>query len=227
MKVWVYLEGKSDCKALSALWGDWTSVLRVNGWGIQTISLENKSKFFHKIGPRVAEKLLNDENDLVVGLPDLYPNRNYENTEFRHRNLRELKDLQRILVERELPARARPTEVQSCLSRFYPSALKYDLEMLLLATPSHLQSQLKMSTKPQGWRLPPEEQNQDNPPKRIVEQLFRTKLKRSYREISDCHTILNRADISEVLFDERGGEQCPSFRCMIDWIVEKTGVQAY
>ena len=81
MKVWIFVEGESDRIALNALWAKWRESLRKAGWGIQIIPLENKSKFFRKIGHRAAEKLTNNEDDLVVGLPDLYPNREYMNSQ--------------------------------------------------------------------------------------------------------------------------------------------------
>lgn len=224
MKVWVYVEGKSDKIALTALFDNWMQDLRRRGWGIEFVSLKNKSEYLKKIGPRAAEKLLYDTNDLVVGLPDLYPNLNFGNTEFRHSNLRELKNLQVKLVERALQNKGGPRESDRMLSHFHASALKHDLEMLLLAVPSHLQSLLKMQSRPHGWRFPPEDQNQNNPPKRIVEELFRVNLKRSYLETNDSHAILRNVEMSEVLFDRQGNEQCPAFRAMLDWIVEKTGV---
>ena len=80
MKVWIFVEGRSDVQALSALWSDWQQRLGKKGWGIQLIPLEGKSKYFRKIGPRATEKLEHDAHDLVVGLPDLYPNQDYANT---------------------------------------------------------------------------------------------------------------------------------------------------
>ena len=221
MKVWIFVEGSSDVKALSALLNGWKQNLSAKGWGIQLISLENKSKYFRKIGSRATEKLVNDAHDLVVGLPDLYPNRDYANTEYKHDNLEELRNVQTRLVKQNLQQEVRRADVDSHIARFYASALKHDLEVLLLAATNQLQSRLKMSNRPSGWRRPPEEQNQDRPPKRIVEDLFRRELKRSYRENTDSDAILRNADLREV------GEQCPTFRAMIDWIGGKTGVPGY
>ena len=221
MKVWVFVEGRSDIQALSALWSSWTQKLGKNGWGIQLISLENKSKYFRNIGPRATEKLLHDTSDLAVGLPDLYPNRDYVNTEYKHDNLKQLQDVQTQLVKQNLQQQAKRAEVDSHMARFYASALKHDLEVLLLAAPSELQSRLKMQNSPSGWRRPPEDQNQNKPPKRIVEELFRRHLKRAYLENSDSNAILRNADLREV------AEQCPAFRLMIDWIGDKTGVPGY
>lgn len=222
MKVWIFVEGKSDVQALSALWGGWKQQLRKNGWDIKPIPLANKSNYFKKIGSRATEKLANDACDLVVGLPDLYPNRDYANTEYKHNNLQELQGVQTHLVKQHLQQQmGRRADIGSHIARFYASALKHDLEVLLLAAASQLQFRLKMSNKPSGWRRPPEEQNQDKPPKRIVEDLFRRHLKRSYRENTDSDAILRNADLREV------AKQCPTFRDMIDWIGEKTGVRGY
>ena len=228
MKVWIYVEGKSDVGALSALWNDWKQKLGENGWGIQLIHLENKSNYFTKIGHRVTEKLLNDTSDLVVGLPDLYPNQNYANTEYRHNNLRDLQGVQTRLVKQHLEQKVRRAEIDSHMARFYASALKHDLEVLLLAATSQLQSRLKTQDKLSGWRRPPENQNQNKPPKRIIEGLFSKYRKgKSYNDVEDGPAILRNADLREVVFDERGVEQCPAFRAMIDWIGDKTGVLGY
>ena len=85
MKVWIFVEGSSDVKALSALLNGWKQNLSTKGWGVQIIPLDSKSKYFRKIGSRATEKLANDAHDLVVGLPDLYPNRDYADTEYKHK----------------------------------------------------------------------------------------------------------------------------------------------
>ena len=227
MKIWVYVEGRSDKGALSVLFRNWMQDLKMRGWGIEFVSLNNKSKYLNKIGPRVAEKLVNNSHDLVIGLPDLYPNQDYEKTEYSHNSLQELRNLQTLLVKRSLQKKVGPGNTDLRISRFYASALKHDLEMLFLTVPRHLQTSLRMKNAPKGWRLPPEDQNQNNPPKNIVEKLFRIHRKQSYLEAKDGHAILRNVDISEVLYDERGQEQCPTFRAMLDWIGEKTGVKAY
>ena len=230
MKVWVFVEGSSDVKALSALWSEWKEKLGEKGWGIHIIPLDNKSKYFRKIGPRVIEKLLNDPSDLVVGLPDLYPNQNYATTEYKHDNLKELQAVQNRLVNKSLSSqkKVKQTDIDSYRARFYASALKHDLEVLLLAATSQLQSRLKTQDKLSVWRRPPEDQNQNKPPKRIVEELFSKYRKgKSYNQVVDGPAILRNADLREVVFDERGTIQCPVFRDMIDWIGDKTKVPGY
>ena len=220
MKVWIFVEGQSDVRALDALWGEWRHDLRRKGWGIRSIPLKSKLKYLRKIGTRATEKLANDSNDLVVGLPDLYPNRGLP-TGFQHGDLNELKDLQTRLVGRNLQRVVSKTDLGSCIARFYACAFKHDMEVLLLSATTQLQDSLKMPNKPGGWRQPPEDQNQDRPPKRIVEGLFQRHLKRSYRENTDSEAILRAADLQAI------AQLCPTFRTMVDWIGERTGVPAY
>ena len=225
MKIWVYVEGKSDQKSLAALWDDWSKQLRQRGWGINLIPLQDKSRYFRKIGARVAEKLTGDTNDLVVGLPDFYPNKEYAKTRYKHDNLRQLQDVQKRLVKKSLHNMGYVDE-NSHMQRFYASALKHDLEMLLLAAEDKLQAKLK--TKRKGrWIKPPENQNQARPPKNIVKELFQQHLNRAYRETSDAAAILRTANLRQVIYDSNGSRQCPEFQSMLDWVGEKTGVAAY
>lgn len=228
MKVWVYVEGKSDKEALSVLWKEWKQKLGRKNWQIQCIPLKGKSRYFKSVGPRTAARLLQDKDDLVIGLPDLYPNREYAKTEYRHQNLQELKDVQRQLVKQSLLQQDNLAKIDSLMSRFYPSALKHDMEMLLLAALNHpLQSRRRENDASVKCRFPPEEQNQNRPPKKLVEEFFLATRNRSYREIADSFAILSETTLPNVLFDGRGNEQCPEFRAMLDWIGQKTGVQAY
>ncbi|MCY4264025.1 MAG: hypothetical protein OXE78_04130 [Gammaproteobacteria bacterium] len=75
MKIWIYVEGKSDELALKALLDIWIDKLGRDGWGIRILSLKDKTKYFNLIGERVAEKLIAESTNLVIGLPDLYPNK--------------------------------------------------------------------------------------------------------------------------------------------------------
>ncbi len=222
MKVWVFVEGRSDVGALEALWGGWRRKLGDKGWGVKLISLDNKPKYLKKIGDKVAEKLVHDECDVAVGLPDFYPNREFANTEQRQERVRDLRDLQTRLVRNGLEGQGvRGADVDSHLARFYASAMKHDMEVLLLAATSQLRSRLNMSNEPGSWQRPPEKQNQERPPKRIVEELFKRHLKRSYREITDGEAILRNADLHDI------AEHCPTFGAMIDWIGGKTHVPGY
>lgn len=222
MKVWVFVEGRSDVQALAALWGRWMQQLRGNGCGVKFTPLDSKPRYLNKIGHRVAEKLVHDKGDVAIGLPDFFPNRDFANTVHRHDSLRGLQDVQTRLVRIGLKRQGvRAADIDSHIGRFYPSAMKHDMEVLVLSAPKQLQARLDMSNMPGSWRQPPEEQNQDNPPKKIVERLFSDKLQRRYRGVTDSVAILENADLNDIVM------QCPTFRAVMDWIGEKTGVPAY
>jgi hypothetical protein len=230
MKVWVFVEGESDKIALNTLWTSWRLELGRKGWGIQIHPLDDKSRYFRKIGPRAAEKMVHDDRDLVVGLPDLYPNGAYSHTEFKHDDLSELKAVQTRLVRDALQTvfELSPKNAQSTLARFFPSALKHDLEVLLLAAVDELRQTLGTEETLGGWRHPVEDQNQQRPPKYVVEELFRTKKGRCYRDTVHAKVVLEKVtDIERLLFSSSGQLECPVFKETMDWIGEKTGVAAY
>ncbi len=114
------------------------------------------------------------------------------------------------------------------LRRFYPSALKHDLEMLLLAAVDQLRAFLRTSDRLDNWRHPVEDQDQSRPPKRVVETLFRTKLSRAYRDtIHACGILRNVPDMRPLLFRDSSPQECPLFKSMLDWVGSQTAVVAY
>ncbi len=232
MKVWIYVEGDSDRLALKTLWKNWCDRLRTAGHGIEIFPLADKSRFFHRIGPLAARRLCDNSEDIVIGLPDLYPNQEYIATRFKHANMTELESVQRIEVSNALQDKfgIRSQQVGQLLERFLPSALKHDLEMLLLAAQRELRLFLGTPDRLGKWRSPVEDQNQERPPKRIVEELFRTKskAKRAYRETKDASAILrNVTDIRTIIYDASNQIKCPVFKALLDWIGERTGIPAY
>jgi len=230
MKIWVFVEGESDRIALNTLWSSWRTELGKKGWGIQIHPLDDKSRYFRRIGHRAAEKMVNSDSDLVIGLPDLYPNMEYSCTEFKHADLSELKTVQTRLVRDALQTvfSLSPTKAQTTLTRFFPSALKHDLEALLLAAVDELRQTLGTEEKLGNWRHPVEDQNQQKPPKYVVEELFRTKKGRCYRDTVHAKVVLGKVtDIKKILFSGSGQLECPVFKETMDWIAEKTDVPAY
>lgn len=232
MRVWVYVEGESDRLALNALWDGWRSDLRLRGWGIQIVATGGKHEFLRKIGERAAQRLIAETSDLVVTLPDLYPTRPFAGTTYAHTNVAELAEVVNRET-REALVRSQGVNVSSAaiyLDRLLASALKYDLEMLLLAARDELRSVVGTSDMLGSWRKPAEDQNDAMPPKRVVQELFRTKSsrKRDYRETRDAPDVLRRVtNLRTVLFDTNNQEQCPVFRAAVDWIAERTAVPAY
>jgi hypothetical protein len=173
--------------------------------------------------------VVNNDHDLVVGLPDLYPNAEYSHTEFKHADLPELKAVQARLVQNALLTvfLLSPTNAQARLARFFPSALKHDLEALLLAAVDELRQTLGTEETLGKWRHPVEDQNQQKPPKYVVEELFRTKKGRCYRDTVHARAVLEKVtDIKKLLFNSSGQLECPVFKETMDWIANRTGVPA-
>lgn len=232
MKVWIYVEGESDRLGLLALWTNWREQLRTAGHGIKIIPLGSKSQFFRKIGHRAARQLFDNNENIVIGLPDFYPNREYVGTQFEHRDLTQLISVQRNEISNALQNKfsVKRPQVRQLLERFLPSALKHDLEMLLLAAQEQLRSYLGTPDRLGNWRNPVEDQNQNHPPKRIVEELFRTKsrTRRAYRDTRDASAVLrNVTDIKTIIYNATNQIKCPVFKALLDWIGEKTTIPPY
>ena len=230
MRVFVYVEGQADKLALEALLQRYLEKLREHGHGLRFVVLGSKDIFFRpsKFAAKAAANLVEREHDCVVALPDLYPNQPYASTANAHRDLEQLCARLGNLVKEALRDvfGVRRRDVPEAMSRFYPSALKYDLEMLLLAAGQRLTEQLGQALNPAAhWRRPVEDQDQDRPPKRIVEELFLARTHRAYRDTIHAPAVLRRVeDLHEVLQLHTGEQQCPVFERMLEWIARQTGV---
>ena len=232
MKIWFFVEGESERLALAALWMDWIGRLRQAGWGIAVIPLDNKSRYLRKIGDRAAEKLAATEEDLVVGLPDLYPVDDYRSTRYEHDGVAQLKKVQARLVRRSLldVQKIPERDIDTAMRRFFPTAFKHDMEMLLLAAEEQLRSTLKVSGVLRGWHKPVEDQDNQHPPKSVVKHLYLSKSprKRAYRETTDPSIVLKQVqDLRTIIYTSGGQVNCPVFKEMLDWVGAETNVAAY
>jgi hypothetical protein len=229
MHVWIYVEGESDKLALEALWAAWMKQLKQEGKGIRIVPLDDKKRLLSRMGARAAEKLFASSSDLVVGLPDLYPCLEFNNSRFAHGNLEELHDLQVREVAKALKD-VYQVDASTYLSRFLPAALKHDLEVLLLAAESRMKEYLSHPRSLGSWQVPVENQNQSRPPKRVVEEIFRTRSsdRKCYRDTIHAPAILRRVrDQREVIFTDTNAVTCPEFKRVLDWLGTHLGVPAY
>ena len=100
--------------------------------------------------------------------------------------------------------------------------------MLLLAARDRLCAHLGTPDRLGHWCQPVEDQNHARPPKRVVEELYRQKKGRAYRDTTDAAAVLaSVSDLRQLLYLESRQLQCPVFKEMLDWLAEKTGVSAY
>lgn len=197
MRVIVYVEGPSDQKALEALLKPIIDVGRGKGIGISLSPQGGKAPILQDVPRKAADHLQQHPNDWVFALPDLYPMASYDDGPDRHRSFAELSQL----LQNRFKARAAKLNLSEETRRhFRVHCLKHDLEAMLLAAPDVLRKRLKTTDALRdGWRRPVENQNDNKPPKRIVEELFKKYRKKpGYVDTSDAVWILEHASLEAI-----------------------------
>ena len=215
MKVLVYVEGPADRAGLEALLRPLIEAGQERGVGMRFLPQHGKGALLEGVPSRAADHLADHPNDWVIALPDLYPMRAYDGTANEHRSGG---DLDRLL-RRRFEARADLLRLGAEARRhFLVHCLKHDLEALLLACPGQLRRRLGTDHSLENrWRKPVEEQDDERPPKQIVERLFRRyRGKPGYVDTSDAPWILERADLPAV------EKACP--QCFAPFVADLRGV---
>jgi hypothetical protein len=192
VKVIVYVEGPSDKDALQALLEPIIDAASRRKIGINFLPQHGKAPILREVPRKAARHLHMNREDWVFALPDLYPMAYYG-----HRSFTEMSQ---SLQDR---FREHANEIQlvaAVRSRFRVHCLKHDLEALLLAVPDVLRKRLGTTDAlKSGWRQPVEDQNDDKPPKRVVEELFKKYRKKpGYVDTSDALWILRKAPLEDV-----------------------------
>ncbi|MDZ4822757.1 MAG: DUF4276 family protein [Flavobacteriales bacterium] len=204
-QVYVYVEGPSDKLALESL----LKPLVVRKFS-ETVFIDffplDSQRNVHLKGTKKAIGILRNQGHYqVVLLPDLYPPFNGART------IEELKEsvIARFKSEAEL---LNISDIDFLLQRFHVHCFKHDLEVLLLAAKEAMSAYLQVHTLTAAWRIPEEEQNHDQPPKRITERLFRER-NRKYKDTIDAEAILRNVDYKILV------EKCPeSFGVFVNFL---------
>ena len=206
-KVYVYVEGPSDKNAMKDLLRSLIEQKRQEGINIDFVYMKGKGNLLAK-GPRRAVNTIFDEPDsIVVVMPDLYP----KNTCFAHETFEEMKN--GILRDFRSALQEKHIQYKDHLKRFRVFCFKYDLEALILASKKSLESYLGGRQIRVKWRIPVEDQNHDNPPKKIVERLFASYGK-EYDDVKDAPVILSKSDYKDVA---NKCSQC--FKPFVDFLI--------
>jgi len=197
MKVLVYVEGPSDRDALSALLRPIIEAGQGQGVGISFHPQHSKDALLDDVPRKAADHLADRPDDLVIAMPDLYPMARYSGTRNEHSSFNEL---QKLLHDRFVARADKLNLSDNARERFHVHCLKHDLEALLLAAPAQLRQRLGTTEQlKKAWRKPVEDQDDDRPPKRVVEDLFKKYRKKpSYVDTTDAPWILGRADLTMV-----------------------------
>jgi phenylpyruvate tautomerase PptA (4-oxalocrotonate tautomerase family) len=197
----IYVEGPSDRLAMERLLRHLIETKRQAGVDIQFFEVpsrggDRKAALLTKIPRRAVDILRNDPDSVVVAMPDLYP----RNKAFEHETAEQLIEGIRQAFLSALSSKG--LEDQRLVERFHAFCFKHDLEALLLAAEAVLANRLGSRDLKRTWQTPVEDQNHDNPPKRVVEELFREHGKR-YVGTADAPVILAAANYQDI------AERCP------------------
>ncbi len=193
MKIVVYVEGDGDRLCLETLLDPLLKSKAASGVSVQFVPItrgDSKKALLTTVPASAARTILNDPQILVVILPDLYP----RNKGFDHETCEELHAGVFRRFNQEIERRHGADD--RFADRFRVFCLIHDLEALLLAAEEQLLPACGLTAA--TWTKPVEQQNHDNPPKRVVEQLIR-----NYQPTVDGPVILAGADYRVI------SERCP------------------
>lgn len=215
MRVHLCVEGPADEAALRALLGPYLRQCRQAGWGVRFAVMRGKVRLLKDIGRYCAAVLAAEPLDHVVAMPDLYPTSGMPSG-LEHASHEQLCGLLRGLVGQSLPQR-------EPLQRFHAHPFRYDMECLLLAVPDRLRRRLGTSDSiERTYRHPVEDQDDDTPPKRKVEQLFLSKHRRRahYEDVVDAPAVLAGVSLPSLC----GSPELPRFGEFLDMLQTVTAV---
>jgi hypothetical protein len=197
VNVLVYVEGPADRIALETLLRDLRGEGQRRGIGVRFIPLGGKASILNHVGAKAADHLASNPDDWVFALPDLYPMVAFDSTE----NAHDCFEGMEAILRRRFAARCAKVGLsEDRHPRFRIHCLKHDLEVLLLAAPDALRMRLGTRDALKGrWRSVVEDQNDDQPPKRVVETLFNQYRRKRYIDTDDAPWILSKAVFAEVV----------------------------
>lgn len=199
MKVTVYVESAADAAAMFTLLWPLMEIKSRQGVAVEfrpATEGDRKAFVLTKVPAMAARILSHDPRDIVVAMPDLYP----RNTCFAHETFEQLK--RGILDNYSAFIRLKRIEGRRLEERFRVFCFKHELEALILAYPEGLRRELNRRTLDITWTVPTEDQNHDEPPSKIVNQLFAA-VGRTYSGESHAPKILNGITYPEL------AELCP------------------
>lgn len=209
-KVIIYVEGPSDKLALTELLKPLVGKKIQQGVSIdffETPAGDRKASLLNKVPDKAVNILLNDPTAIVLAVPDLYP----KNKGFPHTTYPELVHGLTANFDHSLQLKCQPVD-ERIKQRFKVFCFKHDLEALLLAAEESLQARFGNAPLGVSWKKPVEDQNQNHPPKYVVEEIYQKHGQR-YKDTVDAPLIL--CGVSYQLIAER----CPQcFKPFIDYL---------
>ena len=205
-EVLVYVEGPSDAQGLEILFEQLIANKLRSGVSIRFIPSNSKKNLLHRDIRKALNIVLNRPHADVVLMPDLYP----RNMGLMHDTAEEL--FERIEEQLSVLINQKPSEDERVLDRIQTFCFKHDFECLILAASEELKAHLNTRTLNVPWADPVEEQNHNDPPKRVVERIFES-CGEKYVATEDAFDILAAADYQDI------AASCPqSFQPFVDYL---------
>jgi hypothetical protein len=209
-EVIVYVEGPSDKAAMYALLDPLIEEKGREGVRIDFFEAppgDRKASVLTRVPLKAAAIIMNNPAAIVVAMPDLYP----RDKAFPHETFGELSAGVLSAFDRALEARGIQCDAR-LRSRFRVFCFKYDLEALVLACHQQLSERLRAKDLKVTWRIPVEDQDHDQPPRRVVEDLFAS-FGQNYRGTLDAPSILAGANYNDI------AAKCPQcFKPFVDFL---------
>ena len=209
-EVIVYLEGPSDKNAMEALLVPLLQQKQKEGVTIKFFEApkgDKKESVLIKVPRRAVDIIRNRRNSVVVAMPDLYP----RDKGFKHETFDELKAgiLKNFDDALQSKGATDDARLKECFTVF---CFKYDLEALILASEEALRKRLDTERLKITWQIPVEDQNHNDPPKRIIEKLFEEHGE-SYQGTDDAPLILGQSNYLDI------ASKCPQcFKPFVEFL---------
>lgn len=197
MRFVVFVEGHLERIALPRFLGGWLNSATTQRVGINVIRFQGGGEFKNKLASAVRRHLNGPSNsDLiaVVGILDLYGVNYYPN----HVSA----------VQERYDWLCQHFENEVDCAKFHMFCAVHELEAWILSQPENLPATVRRALP--GRVQNPESVNFDNPPSKMLQRLYREKLRRDYKKIVDGSDLFSRLDPTVAR------EKCPYLKTMMD-----------
>lgn len=197
MKIVLFVEGHTEKKALPAFFKRWLDPQLTSPVGIKTVRFEGWRDYYGEIDKKVSLHLSGEARVKVVGaigLLDLYGPTFYPSDK-------------KATAERYKWAKEHiEGKVNHTLFRQHFAV--HETEAWLLSDPSVLPEEVRVALPGRCER--PETVNFHEPPAKLIERLYRGRLHRSYKKVTDGATAFRKLDPAIAR------EKCPYLKSVLD-----------
>ena len=209
-EVIIYVEGPSDQAAMQALLKPLLQRKLQEGLPIsfsRALRGDRKKYILLEVPRRAVGIIISKPHTIVVAMPDLYP----RNKGFKHETFDELKTGILRNFSNALRKKGAANDPRF-RERFRVFCFKHDLEALVLASQEALRKHFGLDRLKVTWRIAVEDQDHDNPPRQIVERLFKEH-GQTYKTREHAPLILGASDYRDI------AEKCPQcFKPFVEFL---------